>query len=659
MNNLDAVREIIGDVLCPGHFFAGPSLRMEWEHAAHEETPWEIFRGRLAPRHVSRETAIFESWNIFLWQDGERSGEPLLSLKLDVERWQLHIVRGLLCWTWEGYDAGGNVYESREVQRWLRELIGSIDLPFDRNESLPYHVQESLRVEVVSWLAVAMTGLSRLPLTSVEAPLPGFTLGQLAYFYNADRQTRQERPQTSWRELLTNYRDMWSYFEIVSWFALASASWLTNYRDMLAYFEVSTKWLEFLIRVTPQQEVADLASACVRQWQTLELPSVDILGVLRTVFNEIALSPYTDFVDKTLAFLRQLVDLHYVTSTEQVDFLSWLLRQLARHLTAYDLVTFHHRGANYPDALLLDAALKEYLRLLEQQPALFDGDKHPARLRRRALRQAWLHRRRYEGHPVPDAPTSPGENMRVLPSPHQRVPEEQIVHFGKRKKRLYQGDPLPSHVGVHGLRVLQHCGRDLQLAQEVRESGMAVFIERPLALVKVLGEPDLSPLLAHEAFSRSLAERALAELAREPLLGLSTADVAHCRAVLAESWPNGGIAANTLPTEPPRVVALADAAKAANDFVILRTLPASLRDFDIWPDVSAVLQKHGIDLNAPGSRWLVIGSVTAQGKPGVSICDGNGQRLVELEVDAAQRVRVIVSQLQTPPPNLEETAENG
>ena len=58
----------------------------------------------------------------------------------------------------------------------------------------------------------------------------------------------------------------------------------------------------------------------------------------------------------------------------------WLLRQLGRHLTAYDLVTFHHRGANYPDALLLDDLLRRYLLRIERTPELFVGDAH--RLRR-------------------------------------------------------------------------------------------------------------------------------------------------------------------------------------------------------------------------------------------------------------------------------------
>src|SRR5262249_45958557 len=134
---------------------------------------------------------------------------------------------------------------------------------------------------------------------------------------------------------------------------------------------------------------------------------------------------------------------------DMADCLGFLLRQLGRHLTAYDLVTFHHKGANYPDALMLDALLKSFLRVVERKPELFTREStdlpresNGKRYRRSALRQAWLLRRQYEGHLVPDAPTSPGENSRVLPPPHIRVLDEQILNPSRRTKRLYDGDPL-------------------------------------------------------------------------------------------------------------------------------------------------------------------------------------------------------------------------
>ena len=427
MNDLAAVRQAIAEVLAPGCFYAAPPLRLEWEHLAVEETPWELSRGRLAGRQLSRVTAMFETWNIYVVQDGERSGEPLLSLKLATDKGQLHIVRGIWCWTWEGYQAEENVFLSREVPRWVRELVGTLDFATDRGQSL--------QAEVASWIFRSVVGLSRLPLTSVEAPLPGFSLGDLAYFFSA--QCSSTSPMNSWPQLLAHYDEQWPS-------------------------PVCTKWLEFVLRCVPASAIADAAAAFAELWLDKHHSAGDFLILLRAVFNDVALSPYTDFVDKTLAFLRQLGQRQFLSAERHVDFLGWLLRQLARHLTAYDLVTFHHRGANYPDALLLDSALKEFLRLLEEHANLFEGETPAARLRRRALRLAWLHRRRYEGHPVPDAPTSPGENMRILPPPHKRVPEEQILNLGKRKKRLFQGDPLPNHlgprVGASWAKLARTCG---------------------------------------------------------------------------------------------------------------------------------------------------------------------------------------------------------
>src|SRR5262249_39737043 len=155
---------------------------------------------------------------------------------------------------------------------------------------------------------------------------------------------------------------------------------------------------------------------------------------------------------------------------------SYFLRQTARHLTAYDLVTFHHRGANYPDALLLDTVLRAYLKRIEHSPALFlvqsgvDDASKRHRLRRRALRQGWLMWDLLQGLLVPDAPTSPGENARVLPPPHVRVPEEQILIPAKRTKRLYNGESLaPLHDRVK--EVLSLAVQDLRETEELQELG--------------------------------------------------------------------------------------------------------------------------------------------------------------------------------------------
>ena len=138
-----------------------------------------------------------------------------------------------------------------------------------------------------------------------------------------------------------------------------------------------------------------------------------------------------------------------------------MLRHLCRHLTAFDLSVFHNFGANYPDALFLDALLTAYLRLIDQFPELFRerfgtfaATETLGRQRRRALRQACLVRSSYEGHRVPDAPTSMGENARVLPREFARVPEEQILQAARRSRRLFEGRPLTDILSETGRRVL-------------------------------------------------------------------------------------------------------------------------------------------------------------------------------------------------------------
>src|SRR5205823_12833872 len=180
------------------------------------------------------------------------------------------------------------------------------------------------------------------------------------------------------------------------------------------------KLLETVLRTTPNERLAKSAVHFVARWKEIGNGVADLVLLFRELFEEVSLSPYTDFVDKTLTFIDCLEQHGSWEIEDRIDFLSWLLRHISRHLTAYDLVTFHHRGANYPDALLLDAVLKSYLRLIDSRPDLFFSageviDQRRQTLRRRALRQGWLLRRWYAGLPVPAAPTSFGENARVLP----------------------------------------------------------------------------------------------------------------------------------------------------------------------------------------------------------------------------------------------------
>ncbi len=393
MPTSETLRHLLDDVLAPAHFFIAPTLRVVWDRCAETNVSWELFQGRLLDAAHTRQRRSFASWNLFALTGEGRAAEPLLSLKLDADAGEVHVVRGLDCYTWEGYDAGGGVFLSREVRKWVRELAGTVRL--DR-----FALLDELRHELVCQVSHAVVGASRLPLASVETPLPQFSLGQLFYCY---------RPYAGVRD-----RQLESYRDLSFWMLTKHTAWL-----------VRGRLLETFLHAVPFAEMDAAVDHFVRCWATHSQGEKgverNLATLLRTLFNNVSLSPYTDLVDKTLAFVRALEKLGTISPATAADFLGHLLRQNGRHLTAYDLVTFHHRGANYPDALLLDAVLKDYLARIEQQPNLFNGTTDDARRRRRALRQGYLLHRRYENHPVPDQPTSPGENMRVLPIPAYRT----------------------------------------------------------------------------------------------------------------------------------------------------------------------------------------------------------------------------------------------
>src|SRR6516165_4079717 len=172
---LDEIRAVIADAVAPRHFFIGDGLELEWEHASAENIPWEIYKGRLLDASQTRERHTFEAWNIYCIDEFGRSTEPLLSVKLDAETGEIHVVRAILCYAWEAYEASENVIESRETTKWVRELVWTTrpvvsyyGRELNRGETLQF-----FHFDLVRSLLRAVIGASRLPLTSVEAPLPG------------------------------------------------------------------------------------------------------------------------------------------------------------------------------------------------------------------------------------------------------------------------------------------------------------------------------------------------------------------------------------------------------------------------------------------------------------------------------------------------------
>jgi len=412
----------------------------------------------------------------------------------------------------------------------------------------------------------AVVGTSRLPLTSLEAPLPAFALGQLAYVY---RPQGCDPPRET-ENLLPLVRDR-----------------------TLAEIE-RVKLTELIVRSVDAESLSRFVAGVV--------DTADPFGRLRAVFNSVTLSPYTDFAAKALSVPRLAMAAGLASPGQAADFLTWLLSHIARHLTAYDLVTFHHRGANYPDALLIDDALREVRQLIDDAPQLFAETE---RLRRRGLRWGLLLREEYRGQPVPDAPTSPGENVRVLPEPFVRVPDDQIHAPMMRRRRLFTNE-------VAGDRDrLRELLRDLDDGDELIELGTALFLDRPLGGWKQPGEPDQTLLMAHVLFSRSIALRRLQLLAhRQDLLpdpGAAERWIVRLESLSVEGLPL------FLAGPPPRpgVVSLQDAFLAADDWLILRTTRRTIADLVRQYDVGNAVPGDGTP--SPATWRVVVPTQTGDG----------------------------------------------
>jgi len=544
------IRRVVDLAFAPNNFFVASGNELAFEHR-NEEISWELFRGRLLEVAHTRVRKSFEAWNSYWVDNGKRSEEPILAVKLDVAAGQIHVVRAIHSYVWEGFDAGGNVIETRETTRWVRELVGTIHLG-------EFETGGELVDEIICLIFQGVVGTSRLPLTSLENPLPAFTFGQFFYIHNS-RPGEGSSPSRSIGDL----------FRRVSNQSLARRE--------------EVKLLEFALRATPNDQLA-LAVHLLGSRQSMIGNADDgISSLMRELINEVSLSPYTDFVGKVLLFLDLLQQQGIWRIEERIDYLSWILRHLVRHLTAFDLRTFHHRGANYPDALLLDAVLKHYPQAIEAHPELFsstpeDNDlaMRRKRRRRRALRQGWLLRRWYEGLPIPEVPTSPGENRWVLPS-HVRIPDEQILEPESRRKRLFDNDRLDGHLGSNAADVLAQSMTDLQEPEELQELGMAVFLDRPLGALKHPGEPDCTPLLSYQAFSRFIARKRLRFLED---IGLLKDQALNRFLEIIDGLVIRGIPVSDLDKgSRPGAVSITDAARAAADFVLLKTTTTSVTEF--------------------------------------------------------------------------------
>lgn len=548
----------------PARFYLGGGLRCAWQFEAEQTLPWELFRGQLLDARQTRERRRFLTWNLLPVIDGAVVDEPLVSLLFDEQENAVFVTRGLRIRKWIPNDEAGGV-DGYEAETWTRERVGGV---YGRDAD-----RCDIAAEIAGLIHRAIVGTSRLPLTSLEAPLPQFTLGQLGYVpATSARDGDGSRPRRTWRELLGAFPSQ------------------NN--------AVRGKILELAFRGAALDEVPELALA----FATCQGGSA-FLEAFRAMFNDISLSPYTDFVDRAMSAIVTLADRGEIAVHDAIDAIGGLLRLLSRHLTAYDLTIFHYRGANYPDALFLDALLRTLIRLIEKSPSDLLTQSSDARMRRRALRTACLVRVRYEGHLVPDAPTSPGEAARILPATFVTIPEAQIHEPHKRTRRLFTDASLEAILTPPVRDLLARAINDLADPTEAREGGMALFIDRPLGFFKAPAEVDQTPLLSNIAWSRRQATRTLHEgraLVDRLKLDVSGETWTEAASRIAE-WQVTGLTLGCIPESPRPAVSLADARKVSDDFIICRTTASSRAAFwsalgepaHPWPLVARIIGHDG------------------------------------------------------------------
>ena len=555
------VQAAVQRVLRGGCFFVAPPRQLRIEHVADETVRWEIFRGQLLDPAHTRSSERFDVWNVFLDEEAPAAA-PLLSIRWQRDQNKVFVTRQILCRGFEAYEDAPRVILSRPVEKWVAELVGTAEAESIGDDALAH--------ELGRLLFLAVVGTSRLPIASLETPLPAFSLGRLAYL-----------------PALSDAEQPWS--DPIEFLAQAIAT----RRDL----EEQAKALETALRATNVRSLARLASVLEASFARHQGGALRLVGLFRAVFNGVALSPYTQFADALVGLIVDLADAKWFGPPRALDVLGYMLRNLCRHLTAFDLTLFHNFGANYPDALFLEALLAAYLTLTERNPELIFDAGPAGRLRRRALRQACLVRRHYEGHLVPDAPTSLGESLRVLGEPFARVPEEQIREAGKRRRKLFADKSTDEVLAQFGRRVLAESLADLVEPPELRELGMAHFLDRPLGVLKEPGEVDRTPLVSYEAFSRSIARQRLSELAVAGWIDDQRRDA--LLAELENLSVTGVPVADLSPIERPGVVSIADAGKAAADFVLLRTTPGSLRKLWLYD------WRPLIEISPETHQWLV------------------------------------------------------
>lgn len=584
--SLDELRGAIASALAPSNFFVAPPGELRIEHIARESLPWEFFLGHLLDETQTRQTRTLESWHAWLDQPGGAAAErPLVSVHLDSATREAFVTRNIHVHGHAVTEQTPGVLETRPMQKWLREYVGRWTAVDDlRNAS------SALEEALATLLDKAYFGGSRLPVASHESPLPAMALGRTAWFAPCtdaclDAFRRNPRRQRETTHQCQTLADASGYED--SFPAPTAASPLRRAAELIdaAYcrreLRQQVRRIDLALRASTLEELPTIVE---RLWQRLiELtdPAAAAAPLIGAWFNQLALTPYQPLAGKLVVVMRALSRADRLGPEQVSDVLCRLLRSLAWHLTAFDLKTFHNFGADYPDLLLLDDLLKLLLELSQTCVEPYAAREPLAARRRAALLQAVLVRQRYRGLPVPDAPTSPGDNQRVWPAEIPRTSDEAIFNVSRRTKSLFTGDDLnlrgPDAAVFRGALAQAAAELESDQADLLRELGFALFLDRPLGAAKSPGEIDRTPLLSYVAYSPTIAVRRLAELHAQGWL-----DAEQRRALTRRTWSLQvpGYALEVFHGRPrPGVATLADAPLVSPDFVFLRTTRSSLDNF--------------------------------------------------------------------------------
>ena len=192
-------RLAIDDVLRPHRFPRCAGVAPAGRHVPRETIAWEVFRGHLLDSSKNCANGRPLKRGMFLEPAAQASGSdsaaaPLISLKFDATDRRLFVVRHILVHAWEAYEPTPGVIDSRPVQKWAAELVGTIDRGGKKTTA------RICATRLATLWALALIGTSKLPITSLETPLPAFSLGKIMYFQGVEPAAS---PHTDVAQLLT------------------------------------------------------------------------------------------------------------------------------------------------------------------------------------------------------------------------------------------------------------------------------------------------------------------------------------------------------------------------------------------------------------------------------------------------------------------------